>query len=372
MSENPSYDPFGRGPHPVGVRSLECKDEARERTLPLEVWYPATSAHRGQDLDPEHQDSFQTLPMAPPSRQAAVRDAESLDGEWPMVVFSHGFGGERRQTTHLCTHLASHGYVVASMDHVGNTSSDMMTQMMAAQAGGEMPNPLETVRDFAHDRPLDASFVIDRMLAGDAGVRIDPERIGMTGHSFGGWTTLQTSGRDPRIRAALPLAPAGGRAAVATSEDGSDFFERELDLGWEREVPTLFLVADNDSILPLAGMRELIERTPEPKRALVLRNSDHFHFCDGVEQVHDLFKQMGALVLGAGERADDPQTQALYANMKPSAELCPGEHAVAWIQGLGLAHMDAHIRGDAVAAAFLDRDLIALMREHGIEVDLIG
>ena len=28
------------------------------------------------------------------------------------MAFSHGFGGHRRQTTHFCIHLASHGYVV--------------------------------------------------------------------------------------------------------------------------------------------------------------------------------------------------------------------------------------------------------------------
>ncbi len=103
-----SYDPFIRGSSPVGVRTFEWTDATRERTLPVEVWYPATSAHAGQDLDPEHRDSFQTLPIAPPAKQAAVRDAATADGVFPLVIFSHGFGGERRQTTHLCTHLASH------------------------------------------------------------------------------------------------------------------------------------------------------------------------------------------------------------------------------------------------------------------------
>ena len=54
--------------------------------------------------------------------------------------------------------------------------------------------------------------MIDRLLDGTTGdlPRIDANRIGMSGHSFGGWTTLAVTASDRRIRAALPLAPVGG------------------------------------------------------------------------------------------------------------------------------------------------------------------
>ena len=42
------YDPFLRGDDPVGVRTFEVTDASRERTLPVEFWYPAADAHRGQ------------------------------------------------------------------------------------------------------------------------------------------------------------------------------------------------------------------------------------------------------------------------------------------------------------------------------------
>ena len=48
------------------------------------------------------------------------------------------------------------------------------------------------------------------MLAGASDLDIDEDRIGMSGHSFGGWTTLKTVEKDTRIKAIVPLAPAGG------------------------------------------------------------------------------------------------------------------------------------------------------------------
>ena len=161
------YDPFERGPHPVGARAFEWRDETRDRALPIEVWYPASEAHRGQDQDDATRDRYQPLPIAPEVTQDAVRDAEALTGRFPLVVFSHGFGGERRQSTHFTTHLASHGYVVVAMDHVGNTTADMM------ESAGAAPDP-DMIGRFMSDRPVDASFVIDRVLAGDPRFQSQP------------------------------------------------------------------------------------------------------------------------------------------------------------------------------------------------------
>ena len=111
---------------------------------------------------------------------------------------------------------------------------------------------------------------------------------------------------------------------------------------------------------------ELIARTQEPCRAVTLRNADHFHFCDSVEQVHDLFKTMGPLIQDSAPTGGI-DTKAMFEGMKSSDELCPGEHAYAMIQGLGLAHMDAHLRGNEQAAALLAGDLGALLGARGID-----
>ena len=45
-----AYDPFARGPFPVGVRTAELTDSGRRhRQLPAELWYPATGAHAAAD-----------------------------------------------------------------------------------------------------------------------------------------------------------------------------------------------------------------------------------------------------------------------------------------------------------------------------------
>ncbi|MFT5696673.1 MAG: dienelactone hydrolase, partial [Myxococcota bacterium] len=224
---------------------------------------------------------------------------------------------------------------------------------------------------FMEDRPKDLIFAIDEMLAGRSGLEIDPARIGVSGHSFGGWTTLNVAGSDPRIRAALPLAPAGG--ATPLSPGGvANVLSDGLDLAWERSVPTLYLLAEFDTLLPLAGMRDLVARTREPRIAVVLRNSDHFHFCDRVEQTHDMFSKIGPMLAsGASDAESKREITDAIAGMKSSTELCPGEHAYAMTCGLGLAHMDAHVRDDERAISLLQGDLVQLMSARGVEVSLL-
>jgi hypothetical protein len=143
-----------------------------------------------------------------------------------------------------------------------------------------------------------------------------------------------------------------------------------LDLGWEHVVETLYLVAEFDTLLPLDGMRDLLARTPEPSRGINLLNADHFHFCDRVEATHDLFQTMGPL-LGAATSQDGPDMTELLAAMKKSSDLCPGEHAYALLRGLGLAHMDAGVREDPGARAFMAQDLVAVMAERGVAVEAL-
>src|SRR6516162_969837 len=76
------YDPFARGRYPVGVRTLQARDTARNRLFPCEVWYPSAAQHAGQDIAPATQDAFIDPPRgtqgATPSgtlrRQMAVRN----------------------------------------------------------------------------------------------------------------------------------------------------------------------------------------------------------------------------------------------------------------------------------------------------------
>jgi len=273
------------------------------------------------------------------------------------VLFSHGYAGHRRQSTFLCTHLASHGYVVASVDHTGNTVADMLQAIMAIQSGGPAPDVVEQLRQSAAVRPADVSTVLDQLLAGavpEVTRLIDRERIGMTGHSFGGWTTLMVTARDRRIRAALPLAPAGGWTPLPTNP-----LSEALDFDWGRDVPTLYLVAELDTLLPMRGMHELFERTRSPKRMASLQNADHMHFCDRIEEIHEMFRMMPPP--GAFED--------IAKRVRPIAELAPPEHAYQFVRGLGLAHMDAALSRHRGAQQFL-ADVGSALHARAIDAEV--
>jgi hypothetical protein len=61
-----------------------------------------------------------------------------------------------------------------------------------------------------------------------------------------------------------------------------------------------------------------------------------------------------------------PVFDQLAKDIKPIAELCAGDPAYRFTRGLGLAHMDAHLRGDAEARRFLDDDVIARLASEGV------
>lgn len=178
------------GPHEVATFDADWHDADRDRTLPVRVYYPAQG-----------------------------------DGPAPVVVFSHGLGGSRRGYAYLGQHWASHGYVSIHLQHPGSDESVFQGQ----------DRPLEALRGAAADprraadRGRDVKFALDeceRLHAGDGPLagRLDLERVGMAGHSFGANTTLMVCGqrfgprllrlpsfRDDRIRAAIPMsAPVPG------------------------------------------------------------------------------------------------------------------------------------------------------------------
>ncbi len=150
---------FDRGEHPVGVRTVELHDPARDRALTVEVWYPADGALAGADRDPAQRDRYLLLPGFPPSYQHAVRDAAPAPGRRPLIVFSHGLAGHRRQSTFYCTHLASHGYAVIAPDHAGNTFRDLMGGALKFYRYDTLP------AEFLPKEPLLKSVWMGRLLA---------------------------------------------------------------------------------------------------------------------------------------------------------------------------------------------------------------
>jgi dienelactone hydrolase len=344
------YDPFVRGRFPVGVRTIQALDTVRDRLFPCEIWYPAAAPHAGQDIAPGTQDFFTVPSRDTPLSQMAVRNAAAQPGTYPLIIYSHPSGGNRRTATFLCTHLSSHGYVVAALDH-----SEVIAAELARKDGETDEQKSARRKAWIANRVPDIRFLLDHLLndaAWDSEASVDPTQIGIVGHSFGGWTALAATDVESRIKAVVALAPGG------SSQPKPGILRVKLTFRWGRDVPTLYLVGENDTSLPLAGMYEIFERTPATKRMVILRQADHMHFMDNVEESHESVRT----TRWAGELAWLPK------EMQPISELCSGEQAHLFVRGLTLCHMDAVLRRQEEARRFLLGDIEAELAERGVKV----
>ncbi len=186
-----------RGPHAIGVRTLEFvnrdqpdivavaageRGARKDRRLVVEVWYPAAGrpgrgAYEGVIL----RDGRQRVTL----HGSAVRDATPLagGGPFPMVVLSHGYPGNRFLMSHLGESLAARGHVVASIDHPDSTYDDK------GHFGSTLVNrPFDQV--FVHREIARLSVTDGHFLHGLA----DPERAGLVGYSMGGYGAVVTAG----------------------------------------------------------------------------------------------------------------------------------------------------------------------------------
>jgi dienelactone hydrolase len=344
-----AYDPFLRGPFPVGVRTIEALDTKRHRLFPCEIWYPAETTHSG-DNTAHPTDDWYSVPFREGSRrQSAVRNAAALPGTYSLVVFSHHSGGHRRAATYLSTHLSSHGYMVAALDHSEVTAPELARkdgeteEQRAARADGWIANRVPDIR-----------FLLDHLLNGtpwDPAVRLEAARIGIVGHSFGGWTALAAAEEDLRIGAVVALAPGGN------SKPKPGILPLKLSFRWGRDVPTLYLAAENDTPIPLPGIYELFDRTPATKQLVILRRADHLHFMDNVEEEHEAMRNApfsGALAW-------------IPSAMLPITDLCSGKQAHLFVRGLTLSHMDASLRDQEEARLFLAGDVGVELANRGVE-----
>jgi predicted dienelactone hydrolase len=308
------YDPFSPGPWTVSTRATEATDAVRGRAFPVEVWFP---------------------------------EGAGSQGNRPLVAYSHHSGGHWRSATFLCQHLASHGYVVAAITH-----SEIVAPELAPQPDEAPAERSARIDALIASRVPDLSFLLDVVLSGEVGaMAADPGRIGLAGHSLGGWTALATPESDPRVRSVVAMAPGGSSRPVP------GVLALPLTFAWGREVPVLYLAAEDDVSTPLDGIRELFDRTPGHRQLVVLRRADHQHFSDDVEASHEALRNMTL----PGPAAWIP------AATKPISELCTGEQAHLFARGLALAHLDATLLGSADAERLLSGDLEAALTDRGVE-----
>lgn len=336
------YKPWERGPYAVGVRTEQWRDDENGITYPVEIYYPATEAYRGLDLDPDHQDAFENL-WEPGSqlKQAAVRDAEMVTDRFPYIINMHGWSGFRVEFTYLSTHLASHGYLVVSPDIPTSTAPEVAA-FFEDPAIVNRPEALhDHVKAIRETRYVAVPFLVQ---AGLDRLPVLDEVVGFTGPSFGGWTALIAPRLDPRIKATVPQCPAGGNMYVEGTKQ---------DLGpIDHGVPTLMLVGSRDSLLPLFGQFEIYHDLQHgTRRMIMLLGGDHVHFGDDIESSHvwmESFLDQIATVW-PGTDWDIPARV-----VRPFSELAPAAPTNDLWRTVILGHFDAHLKHASDAVAFMD------------------
>jgi dienelactone hydrolase len=241
LTARPPASPQGLGPYRVGRSTFAYVDTTREnRLMVMDAWYPVT-----QDDAAGVEPSSYDLVFAGLESPVALANPVIADDEpFPLLVFSHGSLGIRFQSFFLTEALASHGFIVVAVDHAGNTAQDLVF------------DTLEPFELNAVNRPQDVSFTITTMLGRNAAAndpffgRIDAQRIGVLGHSFGGYTALATASgidgvaADTRVIALAPFAPA---SSILTDAQLQSITVPTLILGGTADITT---PVDNQSSRP--------------------------------------------------------------------------------------------------------------------------
>lgn len=215
----------------------------QERPVEIVLWYPS------QEGNPICQETVWKEPHV-------VVEGTIQEGKHPLIVFSHGWEGEKREQMWLAKKLVEQGYIVAAVDHFGNTWKN------------PSPNyPWE-------QRPEDISSVVDYLMQNPSlQPYIDPERMGFVGFSMGGLTGIWLSGgeiegksfKDPRFKAYFLMAPRG-----------AEFDAESL----KRVTAPIFMVSGKeDKILPLEKHGNFLSKHLKNHTFIILEGQEgHFVF----------------------------------------------------------------------------------------------
>lgn len=164
---------------------------AAHRTAPVagSVWYPA-----GRDT---YRSRVGDNPIF--VGEDAMVGAAMADGKHPLIVLSHGSGGNMDGLAWLGSRLALRGAIVLAVNHQGSTSGDS--------------SPRRSIEVW--NRPADLTAALDQVLADpQLAARIDTDRISVLGFSLGGATALHMGGLRMDRAAFLDYCETWGDAAA--------------------------------------------------------------------------------------------------------------------------------------------------------------
>ncbi|NUU61907.1 alpha/beta hydrolase family protein [Paenibacillus agri] len=347
--------PEPTGEFKVGTQAFHFVDPNREeifgdargskRELMVQVWYPAQAGTgKYAPLIPDTQilsymaanyglPGFTLQHLKYVSSHAYSRaEVSSAQTSYPLILANPGFGSSRFLHTSQAENLASHGYIVAVIDHTYNTfATEFPDGRITTSSTNGLFSPDHDYRTESGNRDKlgkvltdDVTFTLDQFELIQSGQipshlkgKIDLGHVGVFGHSIGGATAYDAA-YDPRIAVGIDLD-----GALYRLRDREGLRKPFLFMNSQSEFERLKKVLDNHAyteaeLKRMGNTKEWNDQVTEDKKLelermresadsggqfLYIENSEHLNFTD-VQYISPIFKILGITGKIAPERAN--------------------------------------------------------------------
>jgi len=259
-----------------------------------------------------------------------IPQARNANEKFPIIIFSHALGGSREEGERWGEYWAANGYYVVHVQHRGSdeelwkAAEDRIAFLKNLSASANLSQLI--------DRVFDIQFVLNEASIKSEFARADFTRVGMSGHSFGAYTTQALVGQKVARRMAPKLNDARIKAAIAFSPsvrnrvDAESQFE-DVTVPFMSVTGTLDGEESSITFSPDERTRPFYALPPGQKYLLVFKDGDHAVF--------------------AG------RAQALLDRKRAPEAVEADARIVRATQVLTLAFWDAYLKGNANAERWL-------------------
>jgi len=237
--------PMPAGPEAIGTTTIHLRDRARDeifsgrpggpREFVAQVWYPASPPDDGERIpwteNPEIVIPAVSEQMGFPSwfwnqtrfsLSHAYGSPQAAEGTFPVIIYSHSWGGTRSNSLNQIEHLVSNGYIVIAIDHTYVAAATVLEDDEAVYQDPEaLPAPDTVEAEEFQEAAIavvatlaaDVVVVLDRLERGETGPfgalveSADLNLIGIYGHGAGGAAAIKVCLEDERCDALLAMDP---------------------------------------------------------------------------------------------------------------------------------------------------------------------
>ncbi|AKO95021.2 alpha/beta hydrolase family protein [Priestia filamentosa] len=244
----------------AGYQFIDIENHANETPFPLLVMYPTHTEEKVKRLGPYTLNVTQGAPLS--------------DGEFPLVIISHGDGSTPLVYRTISQFLARNGFIVGIPQHPFNNRED---------------NSLSGTIDNLRNRPNHIRTVIDWFLKESCfSPSITPNTVSLIGHSMGGYTALAIAGGVPTSFPQESSDQKSYRLSVYQDKRIQSLILLAPATGWFREkralenvnIPILMITGEKDTITPSFHSEFVLNGVPNVEKIQhkVVKNGGHFSF----------------------------------------------------------------------------------------------